>query len=97
MGKSQGELVHQSPATEPRDGIWDRGPQMSARKRIPQALWGTVLGGLSWKPDWTLKPWPVYLSRLGVVLQTRSFLIPFLVRARALVVGSAPGQGTYRR
>ena len=47
---------------------------------------------------WLEKPtsgltWPVWLSGLGIVLQSERLLVRFLVGAQAWVVGSAPGLG----
>ena len=42
-------------------------------------------------------PWPVWLSQLGIIQQSKRSQDRFPVRARAWVAGSVPGQGTYER
>ena len=44
-----------------------------------------------------MSPWPVWLSWLGIIPQKERSLVWFPVRAHAWVVGSEPGQGTYKR
>ena len=43
------------------------------------------------------QPWPVWLSWLGIVLQSERLLVWFQVRTCAHVVGLALGQGMYER
>ena len=42
-------------------------------------------------------PWSLWLSLLGVVLQTKRLLVRFPIRARAWVVGSVPSWGRCKR
>ena len=41
-------------------------------------------------------PWLVWLSGLGVILQTKGSPVQFLVRAHAWVVGQVPSRGRTR-
>ena len=43
----------------------------------------------------SIEPWPVWLSWLGIFLQSERSLVQFPVRA--WVVGSVPGRGAFER
>ena len=78
--------------------------QMRPLHRHPWGTWISLsMCILEWKWAGTSKNnyhvllWPVWLSWLGIVLQTERLQVWFLVRAHTRVAGWVPGWGTYER
>ena len=61
-------------------------PEAAVPLAAPQLFLSVERSGIS-----KVKPWPVWLSGLGIIQQTKRLPGPFLVRAHAWVMGQVPG------
>ena len=74
---------------------------LSSRQELSthRGIWGiwNCMQTVLMRHEKTTLPWLVWLSWLGIILQSERLATRFPVRARAWVMGSVPGWGTYNR